>query len=252
MILLCTGILVYLAIHFKYYFLFDIKVRTICMQKPKEINQLPQKRNPVNYTDAVNQLILQENLLRKQAYKNSNIKTGASFFDDSDMEGEYYLLIVYHKKSGVPLLSARYYFGTDLIAKVIKGDTVNYNKETHFNALNIKESARGSLFLADRLSANVSSSIYRRYRKYIHSLFYSELKAQNRRCNYIIMARKEKRDKLLSNYLGWGLKTVGITKHNGRDHWILCGNLKQENLQIYHMILLTILVFLRRLFYKKR
>lgn len=224
---------------------------TIGVQHQKEFNGLPQKRNPTNYTEAVKQLILKEEWLRKQAYKNTIIKTGKSFFDDSDMKLEYYLIIVYHQKSEIPLLSARYYFDRNLIIKILKGDAENSKKETDLHISDIKEFEAGRLFLADRLSANVSSSLYRSHRKYIHSLFYSELKAQNKKCSYIIMARKEKREKLLSNYLGWGLKTIGITTHNGKDHWILFGNFKHKSLPISQKLLLILLVLVRRVFYNK-
>lgn len=194
------------------------------------------------------ELILKENWLRKSAYRNAVINTGESFFNDTDMRSEYYLVIVYHKKSGTPLLSARYYFQNDLVSKALSVDNQKLVSEDllHINDLTVLKNRK--IFLADRLSGNISSKLYRRNRKFIHFLFYAELKARNKQHNYLIMARKEPGEKLRSNYTDWGLKVVNLVEHNGKPHWVLLGNFTNETPVLRERILLNGLVNYRRLF----
>ena len=65
------------------------------------------ERSAYRENNLIKGLIAKERLLRKLAYKNTPIKTDDSFFDDSDMRSDYYLLIVYDRRSKTPLLSAR-------------------------------------------------------------------------------------------------------------------------------------------------
>lgn len=140
------------------------------------------------------------------------------------MLSEYYLILVYDKKSGTPLLSARYYFSKTLILSTLQGEDAS--KSDHL--LIWVNSPEGSLFLADRLSGNTSSSFYRKYRNYIFLLFYSEIINYNKNCHYILMARKEKREKLLTKYLRLGLTIAGSTLHKDKEHWILLGDVKKS------------------------
>ena len=50
-----------------------------------------------------------EGRLRKMAYEKTELPTDESFFNDQDMSAEYYLILVYNKKTDTPLLSARLY-----------------------------------------------------------------------------------------------------------------------------------------------
>lgn len=127
------------------------------------------KRGAVVTNNKMEELILKENSLRKSAYKNSSIKTGESFFDDSDMKSDYYLIIVYHKTQKIPLLSARYFFDKSVIANCSKGDSNSENQQNNLkNPLNLNQFKENEVFLIDRLSGNINSSIYRKYRNYIH------------------------------------------------------------------------------------
>lgn len=198
--------------------LFDITVQTIHMQIPILSTNNTTKRQSYIKDWKVESLISNEAFLRRNAYKNSTIKTAESFFDDSDMKSEYYLVIVYDKASNTPLLSARHYFDKSSIAKFIKGDDDLETKLSDFNPASFPD---GKLFLADRLSGNISSSIYRRYRSNIFSLYYSELVNKNKNCTLLLMVRKEIHNKQLSKYLNLGFIPIGSTLHNGKEHTII-------------------------------
>jgi hypothetical protein len=145
-------------------------------------------------------LISRENMLRRSAYRNTSINTDESFFDDSDMQSEYSLLVVYDVNTSEVLLTARYY-------TYLKSDFPD-----------------DDVFLIDRMSANISSQVYRQYRNRIHVLFYLELLRHNRNRRIMAMARSTKDDKLLKKYLGIGLEVVGKRMHQGQEHWILLGD----------------------------
>lgn len=192
------------------------------MQPPITLADNRTKRKSVINDEISETLLAQEELLRKSAYRNTTIKTDESFFDDSDMKSEYYLIIIYDKVSNTPLLSSRYYFDKSVIAKCLKGDNnsdigLRYLSEK-FNLENYNE---GNIFLADRLSGNIKSSIYRQYRSNIFSLYYSEIVNNNKYCTLLLMIRKEKRDKQLSKYLNMGFVFIGSTLHKGKEHSII-------------------------------
>lgn len=181
-----------------------------------------QTRKAATNSEIFQQLVTKEAFLRRLAYKNTTIKTDESFFDDSDMKSEYYLVIVYDKASGTPLLSARHYFDKSLISKFLKGDNDLDIERSKFNFDNYPD---GKIFLADRLSGNISSSIYRKYRAQIFSLYYSEIVNNNRNCSLLLMVRKEKRDKQLAKYLSIGFTIIGSTLHKGKEHSIILRDL---------------------------
>lgn len=196
------------------------------MQSPCTSVDNRQKRKAVTNSEAFQNLIAMESLLRRKAYKNTTINTDESFFDDSDMKSEYYLVIVYDKISNIPLLSARHYFYKSLIAKFLKGDHPLEPALTYLDEkFNLDAYSDGSVFLADRLSGNISSSIYRQHRNRIFSLYYSEIVNKNKNCTLLLMARKEKRDKQLSMYLNMGFVLIGSIMHKGKVHSIILRNL---------------------------
>ncbi|PBQ34661.1 hypothetical protein CNR22_23755 [Sphingobacteriaceae bacterium] len=197
---------------------FFIKAKTIRLQKPGTKGS---ERTGVPATLETKNLINLEKNLRAVAYKKTSIKTGPDFFDDSDMQSDYYLVIVYDKKTNTPLLTARYYFEKEAILKCLQGD------ENGTLALNPYLYNENELFLSDRLSGNTSSKIYRRYRNYIFLLFYKEIIRRNNCCKFILMARKQPQEKLLSKYLRLGLDVKGSNVHKGKAHWILLGDLKK-------------------------
>ncbi len=207
--------------------IFDITVRTIRMQPPILRADTTTKRQSQIKEEKIESLISHETFLRRAAYKNTTIKTDESFFNDSDMKSEYYLVIVYDKTSNTPLLSARHYFDKSIIAKFLKGDN---DLEIELSYLgekfNLDSNPDSKVFLADRLSGNISSSIYRKYRSYIFSLYYSEIVNNNKNCTLLLMVRKEKRNKQLSKYLSIGFTLLGSTLHKGKEHSIILRDLK--------------------------
>lgn len=189
----------------------NIRASTLQMQAPGQAA----KRSAHTSNAQAEWLIIKENELRRSAYRNTSIHTGEAFFDDSDMCSPYYLIVVYDEDSGIPLLSARYYFESTVIDRYVKGAGAELGKGR-------------TLFLVDRMSANLHSGIYRRHRDYIHFLFYSELVSRNKGCTVIAMARKEKPEKLLAKYLRLGLRVIDDTVHQGKEHWILTGELEKN------------------------
>lgn len=143
------------------------------------------------------------------AYRNTSIQTGEQFFDDSDREQPYSLIVVYDDVTRTALLTARYYDCVKPIPGLI-------------DELQIKE-----YILVDRMSANTGAHAYREYRNRAHVLFYMELLRHNRNRKILAMARKEPGDKLLNKYLAIGLDVIGITVHQGKDHWILTGSVEE-------------------------
>lgn len=197
----------------------EIIVVTIKMQAPSFFNSKKLARQ----ADIVNEInekhISYEEFLRKTAYKDAPMKIDESFFNDSDMKSTYYLVVVYDKTSRTPLLSSRYYFDKAIISKAVNS--------TSCENVNMDQYKEGELFLADRLSGNTENPIYQKNRDYIFSLFYSEVLTRNRNSSLILMARKEKEDRLLNKYNRLGFETIGSKMHNGKDHWIVILDLKK-------------------------
>jgi|GEM_PF-2014404 hypothetical protein len=221
-LLIFIAAVVHIIICAKYKFILNVKAKTIHLQKPILAADGTTQRKPITNNSTLQNLIDQENFLRRAAYKNTSIKTTETFFNDTDMQTDYFLIVVYHKKTNTPLLTARYYFDKELIAKYIKGE------EDKPPVLNLDTFKHNQIFLIDRMSANNHSETYRHHRNYIHALFYLQLFMHNKNCKFIAMARKEKYEKLLSKYIRLGLNIVGITKHQGKEHWVLLGDLQKN------------------------
>jgi hypothetical protein len=227
-------------------YLFNIRAKTIRMQQPMTFPGNMNARTPFIKSRLNEILISAESGLRRFAYKNTAIKTDGSFFDDTDMKSDYYLVVVYDKRTTIPLLTARYYFEKSLIDKSIKGEENNDNGENNLTKnINWKN---GKVFLADRLSGNISSSVYRKYRNYIFSLFYSEIINYNKNCHLILMARSEPHEKLLTKYLRLGFNIIGSTIHKGKKHWIVIADLKKAYSSLRASNKLHAFLFFRRLF----
>lgn len=169
------------------------------------------------------QLIGMETISREKAYRNTRIRTSSTFYDDSDMKSEYYLVLVYDAQKNSPLLTARYYYDADTIYKSLKGD--NY----HHSTMDLSpDFFQRPIFLADRLSANVTNTMYRQFRTYIFTMFYTEIFKHTQNSSFIIMARKEKGDKLLRKYLALGTEIIGTVMHKGLEHWVLSGEVNRS------------------------
>lgn len=229
--------------------MLNIKSKTIRLQQPLLLSDNRTQRIPFSKNEKNENLILLENTLRKLAYKNTSIKTDESFFDDSDMRSDYYLIIIYNKKSNTPLLSARYYYDKSVIANCLKGDKDSYEGTTTdlFNPINLPEE---DVFLIDRMSGNKNNSAYRKNWTYIHLLFYIELYLHNKNRRFLAMARKERFDKLLTKYLKLGLEVVGVVKHKGKEHWVLAGDLRKSYLQMKKSTLLNMVLAWKDLLFK--
>ncbi len=153
-----------------------------------------------------------ERVLRQKAYYSSSIDIPEFFFDDSDLSEKYALIVVYHVQSKRVLLSARYYWHQPTILTKLKQDD--------------QFALQDNCILIDRMSSDTSSSSYRRFRGYIHLLFYREVLVHNKGRSFLIMARKQPKEKLLSQYLFLGFRIVGRQLHNGVEHWVLLGDEK--------------------------
>lgn len=247
-VFISAGSFIYLLIYLKFRSVLSIRAITIHLQKPILSPAGETIRKPLADNKALEALILKENISRRLAYKNTSIKTGEAFFNDSDMVSDYYLIVVYDKRSNVPLLTARYYFNKSVIARCLAGDEgCNQKPQTHGD-LDLDKLKEGEIFLADRLSGNTASSVYRRYRNYIFLLFYSEIMRHNKNSRFILMARKEKHEKLLKKYLSLGLKVIGSNRHKEKEHWILLGDLKNGYSHLKSSTLLSMILFFKKPF----
>jgi hypothetical protein len=207
--------------------IIDITVSSIQMKPPIKLADGSFKRQSKSESEKIQTVVSLESFLRRTAYKNTTIKTNEFFFDDSDMKSEYSLVVVYDKISNTPLLSARHYFDKNIISKYLRGDNEQDVELSYLGEkFNLDLYNDGKVFLADRLSGNISSSIYRNYRSNIFSLYYSEIINNNKNCKLLLMVRKEKYDKQLSKYLKMGFVVIGSILHKGKEHTIILHDLK--------------------------
>lgn len=201
-----------------------IKAVTLQMKVPEKTQEQGLTRQLL-ITNETHQVLLEsEAYLRKLAYKTTTIKTDASFFDDSDMVSDYFLIVVFETKTKTPLLSARYYYHRETISNALKGEMQLEKPQINFST---DDYANNELFLSDRLSGNISNSSYRCYRDFIFLLFYSEILNHNRHNNLLLMARSELKEKLVAKYLRLGFEKIGFTHHKGKKHWIVFTNLQK-------------------------
>ncbi len=158
------------------------------------------------------------------------------------MLSDYYLIVIYDQPTGMPLLTARYYYDKKVIATCLKGDG-----EPAENNPKIESMGDGPLFLSDRLSGNTNSSLYRQYRNYIFLMFYLEILTYHKEGQFILMARKEKQDKLLKKYQAIGLKVIGSNIHKGKEHWILLGDVQACEAKLNLSFALKLLLRIKKL-----
>lgn len=198
--------------------IFGIRAHTLVMRPPTPDGSL---RQPVNTTAKAQQLLKFESELRKKAYQNSRIQTGPDFFNDSDMIAPYHLVVVYHAGSNTPLLSARCFNHLPTIEHQLRGQNFDPNDSDHAANLVWSSAHAGPATLADRLSGNTSSKLYRQHRNFIFLVLYAEIFRQSRGRLLVLMARSEGREKLLNNYRKLGFELRGSTHHKGKKHWVL-------------------------------
>jgi hypothetical protein len=203
----------------------DICVKTIQLRPPSASSG--NKRSALSGDADLDIYISMESFLRRFAYRNTTILTGESFFDDSDMISTYNLIIVYERNTNTPLLTARYYFDKAVIEKYLKGDVSGDIQPQNKNSINFNDFKDGNIFLADRLSGNISSNLYRKNRAHIFESFYSEIQNNHKNCTIILMVRSEKHEKQLSKYLKLGFAVKGSALHRGKKHWIILAGLNK-------------------------
>lgn len=169
-------------------------------------------------TNECDKLILFETFLREKAYRNATIQTNQAFYDDSDMNSNYFLVVVYDQFSNTPLLSARVFSDNSLISKTMRGD-FDTDPKLKFNGIDL--SLTGKLYLSDRLSANLHSSIYRYNRETIFNLLYKTVLGLVGTSQLLLMVRKTDQNKQLNKYLKLGFVQLGCVVHKGKDHEVI-------------------------------
>jgi hypothetical protein len=212
-----------------------IKVCTIPMCVP---------RVAISNSSLHQRLVTQEMLLRQLAYKNTSITTNETFFNDADMIDNYYLIVVYDKTQHVALLTARYYYNKTLITKYITGEN-----PSNSNTFSLNKYDHNDVLLIDRLSGNGANRLYRKHRSYVLLLLYIDLLRNNKHRKCIAMARKEHNEKLLTKYIRLGLNIVGSATHNGKEHWVLMGDLQKSYAQLKTATVLnTMFILIHKLY----
>lgn len=166
-------------------------------------------------TNECDKLILFETFLREKAYRNTTIRTNEAFYDDSDMISNYFLIVVYDQFSNTPLLSARLFSNISLINKTMRGD---FDTDPQFKINGTDLNFAGKLFLSDRFSANLHSSIYRYNRETIFNLLYKTVLGIVGTSQLLLMVRKTTLNKQLNKYLKLGFIQLGSVVHKGKDH----------------------------------
>lgn len=188
------------------------------------------RRKPFENNPSSGSLLDKEAFLRRFAYRATILNINESFFDDSDMKSDYFLVVVYDPNSGAPLLSSRYYYHKPVIENYLKGDDRSLPEFSVQNRrFELDSYSDGEIFLIDRLSVNLSHSLYRLYRSQILSLFYSEVLDKNQMASVLLMVRKEGRDQQLVKYLDLGFDRIGSVTHKGRLHHVILGDLKNRS-----------------------
>ena len=200
--------------------LVSLVANSIEMKSSKNISA----RTALQNNDSNNQLIAYEAQLRKKAYSNSVININDSFFDDSDMIADYYLVVVYDQISHTPLLSARYFYDKTTIEKYLKGDLESSPPPIfNNNPFNLSDYKNDTIFLADRLSGNITHPLYRAYRKELFNTFYNEIKRCNLDKTLILMVRE---DKQVKKYIALEFNMIGNVIHKGLMHTIITIKIK--------------------------
>ncbi|MBL4735619.1 MAG: hypothetical protein JKY18_09845 [Flavobacteriales bacterium] len=233
--------IIWLFIRVLFSFLFRIQLKTIHMQRPTAGAERESKQPSKLKTE----LLEAEAQLRKLAYLNTTIQTDHQFYTDQDMISDYYLVVVYDKKNKTPLLSSRHYFNHQVIGKMLRGDETAIGS----TSINLSEFEPDEIFFCDRLSANVNHAYYQRYRRYIFLQYYAEIHNQNRSRMYILMARSEQPEKLLTKYLRLGLVITGSVLHNGIKHWVLLGNVEKNYQYITSSVAFGLGLRLKKMFH---
>ncbi|MEO9257382.1 MAG: hypothetical protein ABI207_03310, partial [Crocinitomicaceae bacterium] len=128
----------------------------------------------------------------------------------------------------VPLLSARYYFDTEMILKYVLGKEASATEGVLKIAQDVKQNKidNANLFLIDRMSVNIANQVYRKYRWQIMSMFQMELLKHTRNFPFFAMAREDKQQKLAKKYETYGLEIIGSCIHQGKSHYVMYSNME--------------------------
>lgn len=171
--------------------------------------------------------------LRKEAYsKVYKYNLPESFLDDSDMNGDYSLFVVYRNISDLKkriLLTARTFTNKNDINKEICGDRnriyifdVEQQRDIEKDFA-LPECDEGEIFVIDRLS----SGYLREYKDELYGLLFRTIydihKEANAKRVYAI-ARRQPQEYLMSKYVRLGMKVEGWRWHaidRELQHWVL-------------------------------
>ncbi|MDY6900415.1 MAG: hypothetical protein SWZ49_20420 [Cyanobacteriota bacterium] len=191
--------------------------------------------------------------LRKEAYsKVYKYNLPESFLDDSDMNGDYSLFVVYTNICDLKkriLLTARTFTNQNDINKEICGDRnriyifdVEQQKDIEKDFV-LPEGDEGEIFVVDRLA----SGYLREYKDELYGLLFRKIydihKDGNAKRVYAI-ARRQPQEYLMSKYVRLGMKVEGWRWHKidrELQHWVLSATLEamKSNFDSVHKILQT-------------
>lgn len=223
-LIVSIAILAFLIILLSGCFFFSqiIQVRTIEVLPDGQLPFIRDAKFRLQSAKEIDTLINYERELRRLAYDSVDMPKDDSFYDDSDMRSNYFLVVVYNRLMRIPLLSARYYMEKSAIQLSLNGDSSGESKALTWLDLDVFSAEK--YFLADRLSGNLNHWYFKKYRNYIFYKFYVEIVTKNPGYKMILMARSERHERLMTKYVRLGLNIKGYTMHHGRGHWVLLGD----------------------------
>lgn len=195
----------------------DLKVKTIELSmKSDQVS-----RFLIDNKETNEELLDHEGLLRRKAYLETALYFDDTLFDDSDMNGTYYLTVVYDDLTKTPLLSSRYYYNLDIIKNHLHGDMYFQHgwgfleEKLDFEKLN-----KNKLFMADRLAGNYDNALYKSYHQMIFELYHKEIYTLNANSTILLLVRLHD-SKQLQKYNKLGFSSLGITPYHGIPHGVL-------------------------------
>lgn len=216
-----------------------IVVRKIKVSPPSQYSS----RRPLKCTPENQLFLAQEAHLRKVAFASLPVGKSDAFYSDEDLNHPFFLFGVFEQRTNTLLLSCRCY--TNL------GDIEKSVQSKNQNLVDLDKYENGQLFLADRLSANSTHPLFIAHRKRIFRRFYLGIQQVYQGADFLLMARSENPEKLLTKYVRLGLNIQGSVQHHGIKHWVLLGSIQKSKemmwnyTKLYGLVLLSKLKWLR-------
>lgn len=180
------------------------------------LHELPAERATI-----ARHLLEYESFLRRNAYRNTTIAVNAAFFNDTDLAAPFCISVVYDENTQTPLLSVRYYNDIASIRRYLNGDVSQEHLNTFLSSVYNPRLFEKPLFLADRLSGNTASRLYRQLRASVFKLLYAELRQQSQMEPLVIMVRDTASNQQLKRYMVLGFRVLGHCVHKTKKHWIV-------------------------------